>query len=157
MNNEQRQMKLDWVIATIEHKGCFGVNAERKTKKPSEYRQLNPTFQITFKEKELVAMRKFHKFMDFGNITYQDNKKYLKNDKTSNAYKYNISGKHDAVKFIKRIPEKKFLTTKQEQYRTWAKIVNITSKNTLSELTSEQMNMLERLKTKLAKQKTIKE
>ena len=148
------EINTDWLIGLLETKGIFGLKVQMKNKKPKEYRQFNPMFTLQLREEEEKLMIKIYEYLGVGSIGMVNQKR--SNEKNPNLIKICISGKHDALTFINKVPLYKFRTNKKKQYKKWIEITKIVNETTLSNMTIEQIRMLRKKQKKLSNLKAYR-
>jgi len=120
----------------VEGEGCFSVaiqreidNRPRKTNRKSIWKNpslgftLKPSFRITIKERDGLVLRKIREKLGVGE-TYVHNKR-VSNKNWEPTTQYYVQTFKDLLKIREFFQRQTFYTTKGEDFKKWAKILEI--------------------------------
>jgi hypothetical protein len=126
----------EYVVGLVEGEGCFSVaiqrdidNRPRKTnkknvrKKPSLGFRICPSFRITISEKDKFVLEKVREKLGVGKI-YKQNRTN-KSEGRQETVQYYVQTFKDLLKIREFFQRQTFYTTKGEDFKKWAKILEI--------------------------------
>ena len=124
-NQQERLKKVGWIIGYVDGEGCFSVSLFRNKTTKFGW-QVFPEFVVTQGEKSKKSLEILIKFFKCGKIFL--NKRY--DNHNENLYRYCVRSKKDLSEVI--IPffkENQLKTAKKEDFKIFAKIVEMMNKN----------------------------
>lgn len=130
-DNQQERLKMTgWIIGYVDGEGCFSVSLFRNKTTKFGW-QVFPEFVVTQGEKSKKSLEILIKFFKCGKIFL--NKRY--DNHNENIYRYCVRSKKDLTEII--IPffnQNQLKTAKKEDFKIFAKIVDMMNENKHSEL-----------------------
>lgn len=130
-DNQQERLKMTgWIVGYVDGEGCFSVSLFRNKTTKFGW-QVFPEFVVTQGEKSKKSLEILMKFFKCGKIFV--NKRY--DNHNENLYRYCVRSKKNLTEIIIPFFRKNQLkTAKKEDFRIFAKIVELMNKNEHSEL-----------------------
>ena len=130
-DNQQERLKMTgWIVGYVDGEGCFSVSLFRNKTTKFGW-QVFPEFVVTQGEKSKKSLEILNKFFKCGKIFL--NKRY--DNHNENLYRYCVRSKEDLTEII--IPffkQNQLKTAKKEDFKIFAKIVQMMNENKHSRL-----------------------
>ena len=136
-DNQQESLKtVGWIVGFTDGEGCFSVSLIKSSTTKSGW-QVFPEFVLTQGERSLPALKQVIKFFGCGKIFVNRRK----DNHRENLYRYCVRSVKDLqekiIPFFQQYP---LQTAKSQDFRSFAKIVNMMSKQ--MHFSAEGMNII---------------
>ncbi len=129
-NQQERLKNIGWIIGYVDGEGCFSVSLFRNKTTKFGW-QVFPEFVVTQGEKSKESLKILENFFGCGKIYI--NRRY--DNHNENIYRYCVRSKKDLNEIIIPFFQNNHLkTAKKEDFKIFAKIVEMMGKNIHSEL-----------------------
>ena len=134
-NQQERLIKLGWILGFVDGEGCFSLGVVKQTDKEEEARkrkgyklgiQISHEFVVTQGEKSKSSLLDIKDFFGVGNLYI--NKRY--DNHKEHLYRYTVRKREDLLNIIIPFFEKNHLRTqKSKDFEIFAKGVKMMSQN----------------------------
>ena len=129
-NQQERLKMIGWIVGYVDGEGCYSVSLFRNKTTKFGW-QVFPEFVVTQGEKSKKSLEILIRFFKCGKIFL--NKRY--DNHNENLYRYCVRSKKDLTgTIIPFFKQNQLKTAKKEDFKIFAKIVEMMNKNEHSEL-----------------------
>ena len=149
-NQQERLKNVGWIVGYVDGEGCFSVSLFRNKTTKFGW-QVFPEFVVTQGEKSKESLKILEDFFRCGKVYV--NRRY--DNHTDNIYRYCVRSKKELTEII--IPffqEQQLRTAKKEDFKIFAKIVDMMNRNIHSSMSG--MEKIAKLIEKMNHKKSSK-
>ncbi len=149
-NQQERLKNVGWIVGYVDGEGCFSVSLFRNKTTKFGW-QVFPEFVVTQGEKSKESLKILEDFFRCGKVYV--NRRY--DNHTENIYRYCVRSKKELTEII--IPffqEQQLRTAKKEDFKIFAKIVDMMNRNIHSSMSG--MEKIAKLIEKMNHKKSSK-